>query len=56
MKPGSSFKLSKMSKRVLSFILDSHKRGAIKRSLIEAQMQYEIKPKASKEDKSKESD
>jgi hypothetical protein len=48
----SSFRLKKDSKRLLSFILDSHRRGQVKRCMIEAQLQSEVKPKASKEDKS----
>ena len=51
MKPTSSFRMTKANKTVLSHILDPHKRGAIKRDLIQAQLMSEIKVKSSKEDR-----
>lgn len=55
-KPTSSFKMSKANKFRLAGILDPHRRGEIKRSLIQAQMLSEIKPKSSKEDRSNKTD
>lgn len=54
MKPGPNFKMSKANKTTIGHIKDKHLRGAIKRSLIEAQLISESKVKSGK-DKSKES-
>lgn len=51
MRPNSSFKLSKENKVFLSNVLDNHKRGELKRCLIESQLQSQIKPRVSKDDK-----
>mgnify|MGYP003353014102 CR=1 FL=1 len=46
---GPNFKMNKQSKRELARILDPHKRGAIKRSLIQAQVQSEMITKRPRE-------
>jgi hypothetical protein len=51
MKPNSSFKLSKENKVLISNILDSHKKGEIKRALIQSQLHYEQKPRVNKVEK-----
>lgn len=56
MKPTSSFKMSKANKFRLANVQDAHKRGELKRSLIEAQLISEIKVKATKEDRKNQSE
>jgi hypothetical protein len=50
MKPGPNFKMTKANKTVLAHILDPHRRGEIKRGLIDAQLSSEarVKPERSK--------
>jgi hypothetical protein len=38
MKSGSNFKMSKQSKRYLATIIDSHRRGEIKRGTVQAEL------------------
>jgi hypothetical protein len=38
MKSGSNFKMSKQSKRYLATIVDTHKRGEIKRGTVQAEL------------------
>lgn len=45
MKPTSTFKLSKKTKTMLSFIVDKQKRDLFKRMMIDAQLEAETKPK-----------
>jgi hypothetical protein len=52
-KPTSSFKMSKANKFRLASILDPHRRGEVKRGLIQAQLLSEIKVKSLKEDRKK---
>ncbi len=56
MKPTSSFKMSKANKFRLARILDPHKRGEVKRSLIQAQLMSEIKVKSAKEERKRNED
>ena len=44
-KPTSSFKMSAQSKRFLARELDPHKRGELKRGMIQAQLVAEQRPK-----------
>ena len=44
-KPTASFRLSKQDKRFLATIIDPHKRGEIKRGMIQAQLASEQAPK-----------
>lgn len=55
-KPTSSFKMSKANKMRLASILDPHRRGEVKRSLIQAQLLSEVKVKSLKEDRKKQDD
>lgn len=48
--------MSKANKFRLAGIHDPHRRGEIKRSLIQAQMLGEIKPKSNKEDRNNKAD
>lgn len=48
MKTNASFKLSKQSKIHCAHILDPHRRGAIRRSFIEAEVMRSIQPKLPK--------
>ena len=41
MKPTSSFKMWKQTKRTAANFVDPHKRGEYKRSMIQAQLAYE---------------
>ena len=43
-KPTASFRLSKQDKRFLATIIDPHKRGEIKRGMIQAQLASEQQP------------
>jgi hypothetical protein len=45
LKPGPSYKMSKQGKRTLAQYLDSHKRGEVKRSIIQAELAALIQPK-----------
>ncbi len=38
MRAGSNFKMSKQSKRYLATIIDPHRRGAIKRGTVQAEL------------------
>ena len=51
MKPTSSFKLSKQSKIHCCHVLDPHKRSAIRKSFIEAELMKLIQPKFSRQPK-----
>jgi hypothetical protein len=48
LKPGPNFKMSKANKFVLANIIDPHRRGEIKRGLIDAQLSSEIRVKPEK--------
>ncbi len=54
--PTAVFKLSKPAKARLARILDPHHRGAIKRSLIQAEMESAMKPKSDKSDRGQRQD
>ena len=46
--PSNTYKMSKQNKRFLATITDRHARGAVKRSLIEAQLQSQVQIRSSK--------
>jgi hypothetical protein len=48
LKPTAAFKLDQQAKRVMATIIDSHKCGAYKRSMIEAQLASLIQPRVVK--------
>lgn len=50
MKPNSTFKLSKQTKRFMATFVDAHERGHFKRMMIDAQLSAQVKPKERKED------
>jgi acyl CoA:acetate/3-ketoacid CoA transferase alpha subunit len=45
MKPNSTFKLSKQTKRFMCTIVDNHKRGEFKRTMIGAEMEARQTPR-----------
>jgi hypothetical protein len=51
LKPGPNFKMTKANKYTVAKILDPHRRGEIKRGLIDAQLASEIRVKSNKEDR-----
>ena len=51
LKPTANFKMSAQNKRFLATIIDPHKRGEVKRSMIEAQLQSQIQYRPSKNKK-----
>lgn len=50
-KPTASYRMSKTAKRMLATIVDPQIRGALKQSVIQAELAAAIRPKASKENK-----
>jgi len=44
MKSGPNYKMSKQGKRTLAQYIDPHKRGEVKRSIIQAELASQIKP------------
>ncbi len=46
--PTKTFKLSKTTKRMMATIVDAHARGHFKRMMIDAQLESEKRPVASK--------
>jgi hypothetical protein len=48
MKPTSSFKLSKQTKRSLALIIDPHKRGEQRRMMVQAELAGAVKHKPEK--------
>ena len=48
LKPGPSYKMTKQGKRTLAQYLDPHKRGEVKRSIIQAELAALIQPKREK--------
>lgn len=48
LKPGPNYKMSGQNKRFLATILDPHKRGEIKRSMIQADLYAQLQPKREK--------
>lgn len=42
MKPTSSYKMSKQGKRTLATYIDPHKRGEVKRSIIQAELASKV--------------
>lgn len=53
MKPGSNFKMPKSTKRMLATYIDPHKRGMIKRHMIQAHLAASVIVKHDKNDKNK---
>ena len=51
LKPTAAFKLNQQSKRTMATYLDPHKRGAYKRTMIEAQIASLIQPRVVKSKK-----
>lgn len=51
LKPTSNFKMKKQTKRFMSTIVDPVKRALFKKMMIDAQLQSEIKPKTSKNER-----
>lgn len=47
-KPTAAFRMSGTTKRMLSTILDPHLRGVLRRSMVQAELAAQIKPKADK--------
>ncbi len=50
-KPGPNYKMSGSAKRMLATILDPHKRGVIRRSVVQAELAAQMAPKMSKDKK-----
>jgi hypothetical protein len=50
-KPTSTFKLSKTTKTMMSFIVDDNARHQFKRMMIDAEISAKERPKSSKADK-----
>ena len=48
LRPTANFKMEKQNKRFLATIIDPHKRGEIKRSMIQAQLQSQVQYRPSK--------
>lgn len=48
MKPTSNYKMSKQAKRYLATILDPHKRGQIKKGIIDSELTKEFQPRRSR--------
>lgn len=44
LKPGKTFNLNKQAKRFMATIVDPHKRGELKRAMIDAQLASETAP------------
>lgn len=55
-KPTASYRMTKQSKRFLATVIDPHKRGEIKRTLVQAELAALIQPKISKNRKEKPSE
>ena len=51
LKPGPNYKMSKSTKTMLANILDPHKRGEHKRSMIQAELAAAIQPRREKNKK-----
>ncbi len=51
LKPSSNYKMSKSTKTMLTNILDPHKRGEHKRSMIQAELAAAVQPKREKNKK-----
>jgi hypothetical protein len=51
LKPGKNFKLSKTTKRMMSFIVDKAQRDSFKRAMIQAQLSSELKISSKDKDK-----
>jgi hypothetical protein len=51
LKPSSNYKMSKSTKTMLANILDPHKRGEHKRSMIQAELAAAVQPKREKNKK-----
>jgi hypothetical protein len=43
LKPGKTFKISKTTKRMMSFIVNKEERDSFKRAMIQAQLASEVK-------------
>jgi len=48
MKPNANYRMSSATKMALSSIIDPHKRGEWKRSMIQAELQAAVQPKREK--------
>ena len=48
MKPTASFRLSKTAKRMIATEIDAHKRGEMRRAMIDAELSASIQPKREK--------
>lgn len=48
LKPGPNFRMTKANKTILANIVDPHRRGEVKRGLIDAQLSSESKVKSEK--------
>lgn len=44
MKPGPNYRMTKQTKRMLALIVDAHKRGAVKRGAIQAELTAQQRP------------
>jgi hypothetical protein len=51
MKPGPNYRMSSATKMALTTIIDPHKRGEWKRSMIQAELQAAIQPRSPKGNK-----
>jgi hypothetical protein len=51
MKPTSTFKMNKQTKRFLATVIDSHRRGELKRMSIQAQLVGALQPRREKSNK-----
>jgi hypothetical protein len=48
LKPGPNYRMSKQGKRTLAQYIDAHKRGEVKRSIVQAELAAAIQPKREK--------